>query len=743
MDQLVVRPQHELPTVHRPVEPAAAPEGPRESVLRYYWRLLNKRKWVIAGSIAVALLLGVVATFLVEREYRATTVVEIKREAARVVDVDEVEPTSDGPNQEFYETQYTLLRSRSLAARVVQDLRLADDAEFLAAGANDAERWAGEPRKVRVARAVSEVLKRLEIAPVRMSAVVNIRYTSTDPELAAQVANSVARNYIRANLERRFEASSYAREFLQQQLAQTRQKLEESERQAVVYAAQQGITNVAPTSTSADGKAVEQPLAAIDLSAAAGALADARAARIAAESRYRQAQNGASAAQELTNPTVNSLRQQRATLLAEMGRLQANFGPDYPPVRALRSQISELDRQVSRESARIAQGVSADLAGEYRQRLAAEQQLAARVQRANRELNDVRRRSIQYNIYQRDVDTNRALYDALLQRFKEVGVAGGVGANNISIIDEAEVPGAPYKPDLRLNLMIALLLGVAIGMILAIALEHLEEATIAPAEFDKKLGIPLLGAIPVLGADEDPVQALQTMKHPMGEAYFSVLTNLKFTTAHGFPKSLLVTSTQPQEGKSTSTYALAQGLARIGPRVLLIDGDMRHPSVHKLLGLDNSKGLSNVLIGDCEAAAACQPSGTPNLTVLTCGPIPPSPAELLAGGGFAHLVQALEHQFDYILVDGPPVMGLADAPLLAQEVEATAFVLEAGRTRATQAKLAVGRLISVKAYVAGAILTKFDTARYGYGYGYGYDYDYGGAVTSEGKPRLLDRPVAA
>lgn len=699
--------------------------GTQESVLRHYWRLLIKRRWVIVGVVIAALIAGIALTLLTQREYRAAVTIQIERQTARIMeDVDDVQPTP-GLNQEFYQTQYNLLKSRALAERVVRDLRLADDEQFLAEYNGDAEAWTRVPREARHNRATAIVASNLSVVPVRLSAVVSLQYTSPNAQMAANIANSLAENFIEANLQRRYEANSYARRFLEQRLAQVRQRLEASERQAVGYAAQQGIINVAPTSSDPQTQLSEQPLATADLTAMNAALAQARANRIAAEARYRQAQGGNQAVQMLQNPALNALRQQRATVAAELSRLSSDFGPEYPQVRALQQQLAEIDRSIGQVTGQIRQGVSQNIAGDYRQALAAEQQLAARVEQLKGDVLDVRRRSIQYNIFQRDVDTNRALYEALLQRYKEVGIAGGIGTNNVSIVDPARIPGAPFKPNLRLNLMLALLIGLALGVVVALLLDQLEEATIAPEDFQNKLGLPLLGSVPVLDKDEEPLEALRDRKHPLSEAYFSVLTGLQFSTQHGMPRSLLVTSTQPTEGKSTTALAIAQGLARIGRRVLLIDGDMRNPSVHKAQGIANTAGLSNLLTGGGSIEEFGHSTDLPNLSIMTAGPIPPNPAELLAGPALQAILADASSKYDVVVLDGPPIMGLADAPLLAQVVEATAFVLQAGKTRASQAQLGLRRLAGVGAYLVGAILTKFDTAKYGYGYGYGYDYSYG------------------
>jgi polysaccharide biosynthesis transport protein len=699
------------------------PEAGRESVIRHYWRMIWRRRLVILACVLAALAAGIAFSMLTQPRYAAVTTVEIARETTPIVDIEERQqrPAFD---PEFYQTQYQLLQSRSLAEMVVRDLRLDRNDAFLTnfKGGGDLP----QSREQRERIAVGIVMGNTDIVPVRLSSVVQIRHTSPDPATAAAISNSLAENFIEATLARRFEATRYAREFLQNRLGEVRQRLEDSERQAVAYAGQNEIINVAPTSTGSQQQGApqgEQPLAITTLSAANEALAKARTDRITAETRFRAASG--SSAELLQSPTLAALRTQRAEAGAQYQRLLSDFGPEYPTVRAARAQLAELDRQIGAETGRIRSTASSGLRDQYEAALASERQLEQLVGQLKGGVIDLRRRSIQYNIFQRDVDTNRALYDALLQRFKEVGVTGGVGANNVSIVDTASVPGAPYSPNFRLNLLLALLGGLLLGVVIAVILEQLEEAAITPQDFQSKLGVPLLGSVPVAAKGDEPLTLLRDPKSPISEAYYSVLTGLAFSTSHGTPTSFLVTSTQPSEGKSTTGFALAQGLARIGKRVLLVDGDMRNPSLHKLFDKPHTTGLSNLLTGDKPLEQLVLPTDIQNLSLMTSGPIPPNPAELLAGNALDRIIAGAAQHFDHVVIDAPPVLGLADAPLLGRSVEAVVFVMEAGRTRTSQAQTALRRMLAVQANVIGAVLTKLDVKRQGYGYGYGYDYGYG------------------
>lgn len=706
------------------LQSVAGREGNEESVLRQYWRILLKRRKLILAAIAISLAIGIALALLAKPMYSSTATIEVAREAANVVQMDDTQPRQAGNDPEFYQTQYSLLQSRSLAERVVDDLRLSRNEDFLTnygdGSVENLPQSQGERRKL----ATSIVMAGTEIAPVRLSSIVNIRFKSPNAEMAAAVSNSLAENFIESSLERRYEASSYARNFLQQRLDEFRQRLEDSERTAVSYAGQNELIDISPTNSGSDAtNQPQQSLVSATLAQANTALAQARAERIAAENRYRQASS--QPVEALNNSAVNELRARRAELSSQYQKLLSDFGPQYPTALAAKAQLDELDRQINAETGRIRSTVGSSLRAQYEEARANEAQLTGLVERLKGGVIDQRRRSIQYNIFQREVDTNRALYDALLQRYKEIGVAGGVGTNNVSIVDTATVPTNPYSPNMMLNVILSILAGCALGAGLAFVMEHLDDSAVMPEEFETKLGIPLLGTTPKIEGDANPIETLADPKTPMSEAYFSALTGLRFSTAHGTPRTLVVTSSQASEGKTTTSYAIASNLARLGAKVLLLDSDMRNPSVHKLIEIRNDAGTSNLLIGEGTIEQMRHATQVPNLDFVTAGPIPPNPAELLAGTGFEQLLVDALKIYDHVIVDAPPVLGLADAPLLARVAEGTVFVMEAQRTKASQARVAVRRLTAVNATIIGAVLTKLNRETTGYGYGYGYDYDYG------------------
>ncbi len=714
-------------------------DAPTIPLVRQYLRIAMRWRLVIVGFVAGFLVLGLVITLLMTPKYTASTVLEIARESNKITDIQGVQQDASVSDQEFYQTQYGLLRSKTLSERVATQLKLGDDPKFFkmfrapTKGAafelvNGNFPISGRAERVRLAGEV--LLKSISVNPTRLSRLVQIDFTSPDQAFSARVANAWADSFIQITLERRYQATSYARKFLEGRLEQLRIKLGDSERQLVSYASAQKIINL-PGSTTADGTRLpDRSIDADDLLALNAALSEATADRIQAEARYQQTKRGGVNSEQLRNQAINALREKRAELAAEYQRLLVQFEPEYPAAKSVAVQIAQLDKSIAHEEGRTSTSIFDD----YHAAVDRENKLKGRVDGLKGNILDLRRRSIQYNIFQRDADTNRQLYDGLLQRYKEIGVAGGVGVNNVSVVDTAEIPEKPSSPRLILNLALSLLAGMVVGGLAAFSLEQIDEAIADPGEVERELALPLLGAIPK-SVDVDPVDSLSDRKSDLVEAYLAVQTNLQFSTEHGVPRSIAVTSTRPAEGKSTTALALSTMLARAGKRVILIDGDMRSPSVHHFAGVPNAKGLSNYLAGADDLDSLFVPIGNLQITAMPAGPLPPNAAELLTGERLGKIVDELLQTFDHVVIDSPPVMGLADAPLICSRVEATVYVVESHGIRTSLVRTALSRLTSANAHVIGGVLTKFEAKRAHYGYGYDYGYGYGRDARAEAKAR--------
>ena len=689
-----------------------------------YWGLVLKHRWVFLSAVVGALCLGYLATLLATPIYRATATIEIDREAQKVVNLNSDQ--NQGAlvsDEQFYQTQYELLKSRSLAKRVAADLDLANRSQLL--GAQSESPWsrlraslfgggnASEQKPDISARengAIGAVMGGLTVQPIPDSALVHLSFDDASPEGAKTIVNAISDAFIKTNLEHRYDATAYARNFLQDQLAQIKMKLEQSERELVGYAQKEQIVNL-------DDK---QPLAAADLLAINSQLASVRAERIRNEQLWQQASttDGLGLPQILNDRTIQALRDKRAQLQSDYEDKLSTFKPDFPDMRKLKAQINEVDRQIRAAVSVIKESIKAS----YDASLQQEALLTQQLKKNTNGVLDVQNRNIEYTILQREVDTNRTLYNALLQRYKDVGVSAGVGTNNISVVDPAQVPTTRFSPSLRKNLGTALFLGLALSALLVYVLELLDDTFKTPEQVEEFLQLPVLGLTPLVAKNSTVTEAQKDPHSALSEAFRSIRTALQFSTDTGVPKSLLVTSSRPSEGKSTASLSLARNFAQLGMKVLLIDADLRNPSLHKTMQLENTVGLSNYLAGGNLPTNLFQKTETPGLTFIGSGPLPPNPAELLAGPKLLSFLTLGYQKFDLIILDGPPVMGLADALLLGSVVGGTLMVVNACETRRGVAKGALKRLHFARARLVGAILSKFDSRKAGFAYGYGYGY---------------------
>jgi capsular exopolysaccharide synthesis family protein len=699
-----------------------------------YWQILRKRRWLVLGVLASILALTLLVTLLTPPVYRASATLQIDREAMQVVQVEGLQTEAATDSGDFYQTQYELLRSRALAERTADTLGLANSASLQNVAKHS---WlsrlmqslrpqtraeaaaAGKAAKTAALReAVQVVQGGLTVDPVRNSRLVKISFDSGNPAFSARVANTLAEGFIAQQLEHKFGASSYAKTYLEDHLRQFKAKLEQSERELVAFAQKENIV------TAGDG---ERSLVSQNLSELNSQLADAQSQRIRAEARWREASASSGAAlpaDMLANSIVRTLQQQRADLQGQYQQKLQVFKPEYPEMKQLQGQIGELDKQIAGEL----RNIRASVKSEYTAAQAQESLLLGKLDALRNQTLDVDNRSIQYNILKREVDTNRQLYDAMLQRYKEIGIASGVGTNNVSIVDRALPPSSRFKPNLTLNLAIGLLLGAVLGVLSAFVLEFMDQTLKTPQDVEQRLRLSVLGIIPRLKKQEVPSQALRDLRSAFSEAYRSVRTALQFSTDSGVPKVLLVTSAGPAEGKSTTAWSLARNFAQLGKRTLLIDGDLRNPSLHKVAEVRGEIGLSNLLSGAANINEAVQDTDDPRLKIVLAGPLPPNPAELLAGSKLISLLTVAAESYDQVVIDGPPVLGLADAPILANASAGTLLVVEAGKTRIQAAQMAVKRLLLARARIIGVVLSKYAAQQQssGYGYGsYGY-YAYGG-----------------
>lgn len=689
------------------------------------WNVIVKRKWSIFFLTLVALSTALAATFLMTPIYRAGLTLQIDREDIKIIKIEEVAPIeSTGPALDYYQTQYELLKSRNLAQRVIEQLDLVNK-QSKPSILDQIKNWISTvllrtikqqsiESKSEVAAlesTITDFLENLTVVPIRNSRLVKLRFDSSDPLLSASVLNTLAKSYIDLSLERRFEASAYARDFLQKRLQQVKAKLEESEREMVNFSSRQGIVN---SSGDDSQNIVTQKLAAIN----AGLVA-AEKQRAAAEAAHRQMleTRGHGLSQVLESKIIQILKENKAKLEAQYQDNLKIYKPAYPTMLQLRSQIDQIEQQITREVANIRGAITAT----YEAAKAEENILRGNLNQLKRDVLDLQGRSIQLNILRREVETNRELYNGLLQRYKEIGVAAGIGSNNISVVDQAIPPVLPYKPNLIFNLLIALASGLLAGIGLALLREHFDDTFKQPDEVEKFLGLPVLGLIPWIQRKRGETNSIAMMGYDqpgslIAEAHRSLCATLVFSTPSGLPRSLAVTSSTFGEGKSTTVINLGIQLARSGKKVLLIDADLRHPTLHRNLNLDNEVGLTNLLTGDnSRSVNIAKPTQIPNLFIIPSGPMSPNPAELLSSFRMGDLLILASEKFDHVLVDSPPVLGLADALILGHLCDRTLFCIDIN-TRRNPVLAACKQLRMARVQIIGIFLTKVRLQQRDYGY---------------------------
>lgn len=741
--------------------PAAALPVPEDGTLdlRDLWRLIAKHKWLLVSMVVAGVAVALLVSFIRTPLYLATSTLQVDKRAAKVVKFGQADESG---NQELDErtamgTQLELLKSRVLAERVIDELRLdrtglarpdrprlrsevpkpeeapadeeASNTGWQALGRNMLKKIQDSYDKMAISSAQSEdqlnreevvdaFMKTVKVEQVRLSRVVKVQVENADPQLAARIANTVAQTFIALNLERRLDSSSYAKTFLEEQLTLAKARLEESERKLQAYARSRNILTLDEKTNVINQTYVEY----------SAALSKAEQELIKVESEYEAIRTRPETAKQvLESRTIEAYKNQRAKLDAEYQENAKLFKDDFPKMRQLKAQMDDLDAKINGEIEGILNSVKNQLDTARRQ----EALIRTRLKETRSEIVSGQEQGVDFNLYKREVDTNRELYNGLLQQVKEVGVAGGVETNNVQVVDKAQVPLFPYKPKLPLNAAIGLVAGLVLGLAFIFLLESFDDSIKFADEVEKILAVPLLGVIPkVKAASGKSSLALLAHTDPRGhvaEAYRSVRTALQFSTSDGAPRRLVVTSTTKNEGKSTTALALAVNFAQLGSKVVLIDADMRNPTVHKFLLMGNGHGLSNYLAGSHPEGELVRPTDIEHLYVMTAGPIPPSPVDLLTGPRMGELMDVLQAQgAQYIIFDGPPVLGLADAIVLGNQVQSVLYVAQASQTRKSHVKDAFRRLRMAGIVPRGVVLTKTtaqNTAYYTYDNYYGYGAD--------------------
>ena len=725
------------------IHPAMATQ---DSILREYLRVLIKRKWIVIGTLVAIFGASLIATLRITPIYDAVGSIAINKPDPMLQNlrdpgnagVDYYDPTD-------LDTEVRILRSDLLALQVIKQLNLDQLPEFGGHGVASSASLALttdalEPDSIRANTVLGAFKGSLRVALEPNTRIIDIHYRSQNKELAARVVNTLANTYIEQNFKTRFESTMQASDWLSRQLVDLQMKVETSQEKLVKYQKEHQILGI-------DEK---QNITTAKLDELNKELTAAESQRMEKESIYRLADSGdtdsaAAVANGIsgkvtgsTSGLLDKLQAAKADLNIQIAQFSTQFGPSYPKLAELNNQVKEIDSQIQSEMKKV----SSRLRGDYLAALQRENMLRAALEQQKQQENKLNESAIEYSLLKRDFETNRTLYEGLLQKLKEAGVTAGLRSNNIRQVDIARTPGAPAEPNIPRNLGFALALGLTSGIGLAFLLEGIDNTVRTPEQAQAISGLPSLGMIPLgsrtasetnptglsVATSKEAVELI-TIARPqsqMSESYRALRTSLLLTSLGAPPKTILITSALPQEGKTTTSINTATVLAQKGTRVLLIDADLRRPSIHKTLGMGPRIGLSNVLTGGTTVQqATVRSSVLPNLFILPAGTPPPNPAELLASSQMMDMLAELRDQYDHIIVDTPPTLSVTDAVVLSTRADAVVLVIRSGQTTKPALRRSRDILAQVNARVSGVLLNAVDLDSPDYYYYYEYQGKYG------------------
>lgn len=668
--------------------PAYEPLIDIQAILR---ALLSSWKF-IAASLAGVLLLAILYLLFAPRTYEATSRVEVTQKASNPLGelASDNSQTSDiRQAEQTMQTQVDLLKTRQMAQTVLN-------------------RMAADPKRVEIAKQYQpeDLQDALVVDYPRNTRILPIGFADHSPEVAAMIANEYSTALIDFNLKSQAKTTSYAREYLSKQMEEAKARLEASERELLAYAREAGVLDTREGSQTGQGSSSLVATGLLQLNAD---YSQAKSNRIQAQQRWEQANRTPlmSLPEVLSNTAIQQLQQQRAQLQAKLNQDRQRYGEGYPEVEQTAANLAEMNRQIST----LASSIKASIRDQYETALRQEQALASGVGQAKGQTLEEQDRAVRYNILQRETDTNRELYEGLLQRYKAVSAEAGITNTNIALVAPAFVPIRPASPHKAKILAAAIVLGGILGLGLVFLKHHLGNRVVGPEWVKRVAGLPLLGTLPTVRDGVEPGDAIRSADTAIAEACHSLRTAIELRSRGSVPASLVVTSSKHGEGKSTVALGLAHAFAEAGDRVLLIDGDMRDPKLHTITGASNSRGFSGVLAGKTQLAeAVARPAGI-GIDLLPAGPRPESPAALLSPVRVKSVLDAARQSYDRVIIDTPHVNSYADATRLASAADGTVFVLRNDGVGKHDAELALGHLASEHIKVSGAILNMFDAPR--------------------------------
>lgn len=699
--------------------PLYGPPFDEQSAVLHYWQILRKRRWYVLSALAVIFAVSVVISLASTRIYEASSKIAIFPESASAVGFKDSESGSSAYDNDLaLQTQASILLSDTLALKAIETMHLDQDPRFTgksSAGSNQASNLAhDDAQKAALLRQFHDALK---VEPVPGTRIVLVSYSDPDPRLATDIANTLVQTFIEANVRTRYESATQTAEWLSKELSDLKVKVEVSEEKLVQYQKEHGILGI-------DEK---QNIVTAKLDELNRELTAAEADRIQKESNYKFAMSADPAVSEKAypldrNPLLDKLLEKEDDLNTQYAQLTTQFGSGYPKVAELSNQLKQLRAEIAEEQARTRHG----LRNEYLAAVQREKMLTTAMEAQKQEANRLNESAIEYSVLKRDADSNHQLYDSLLQKLKEAGIAAGLRSSNIRVVDVASLPDCPVSPHVPRNLAFGFLLGLGGGIALALVLENLD-TTIRNVEEAKAIcTLPALGMIPLQGyagngyfkkmlravPESNGNGSLITYAQPMSpaaESFRALRTSIVLSSFGTPPRVILVTSSLPQEGKTTVSANSAIVMAQRGSRVLLVDGDLREPAIAKMFGVAHKGGLSSIVDGSYRFEDVVVPiPQVPNLSIVSSGPASSQPAEILGSSKMKECIARWRNEFDFVIIDTPPCLSFTDAVLLSREADGVILVARWGQTTKAALRQASDLLMQVNANMIGLVLNAYD-----------------------------------
>ena len=724
--------------------------------LRDYLDVVVRHKWIVLTFLSAVFVTVLIVSLSMKPVFRVSGRLELSMQTPKVTKFEELTSTSMREQlREYIQTNVRLLQSPSLVRRIIERLHLEENPVFNPAAAmpdqdQPAEGFvkrlqafvsegiiksfksfvsnvfrSGKEDKTKIDPALpklqlqedmlSKYSENLDVQPERDTTIITLSFSSTDPTLTRNIVNTHIQEFIGWQMDKKIDAGASAREQLEKQLEVARINLEKGEKHLNEFAQKVGIVSLDPKLNLIYRQMEEMN----------NALAQAQADRVAKESLYKEANsaNIDSLSMVFQNGLIQNLRQELAKVEAEYQENYMTFKDDYPKLKNIKARSRDIERRIAAEEQRILGTIKND----FLTAQAKESSLAQKAEDMKKQALDLNTQATEYKILEREVETSKFIHQSLMERAKEIDAKVGTDLGNVQVVDYAVLPLTPYKPNVRVNLLLAIVVGLVGGVGLAFVLEYLDNTIKRIDEISDRFGIPVVGVLPL--ADAGEARELDTLvvskpRAPFSEAIRTTRVSIQLSSAMDQPpKTILVTSTSPSEGKSTVSSNLALAFASSEERVLLIDADLRKPRLHRIFncnGGDESRcthmGLSHHLSGMCSMDEAIQHTEIPNLHFLSAGPMPPNPAELLSSNQMKKFLGALVKLYDRIIIDSPPASGFADVLVLGNSVDGVVLVSNLGQTHREALRIFRRSLFNVGGHLIGAIVNKLDLGHHYGGY---------------------------